>query len=92
MGSNGGVLGSILNPVMEFLFGAQPELPEPPPLPSFPEPPPLDTSQARTAEDREAETRRRLEARRTGNNPNVLTTPLGVTEPAPVTRPKLLGR
>ncbi len=74
-----------------FGGGGGPEMPEMPPFPSFPELP-KEPNEAQTPEEREAENRRRIAARRTGGNPNVLTTPLGVTEAAPVAKPMVLGK
>lgn len=73
---------------MSDLF-ASPPSPKPwlqPVFPAIPLP-----SDQRDEEDRQAEQERRIAARATGGNPNVATTPLGITAKPKLKTPMLLG-
>lgn len=74
---------------MGDLFPSPPS-PKPWLQPVFPQIP-LPSDQ-RTEEDRDAAQKRRIAARQTGGNPNVFTSPLGITYPAKIQTPTLLGQ
>lgn len=75
------------------LLGVKDKAPAPPPVPNVPDKPVVDSSDE-TGSEASIRQKRKLsqQALLAGRNATVLTSPLGLTEPAPTAKRVLLGR